>query len=64
MKKKNLKKLSLNKKAISTLDEINGGVNQQEKTVVVSLRPIHCATQNNGCASSVRIWCNVSCFIC
>jgi hypothetical protein len=66
MKKKNLNKLSLNRKAISNLDSdaSKGGTATPVPPTAVSLRPIHCATQNNGCASSVHIWCNVSCYIC
>lgn len=77
MKKKNLNKLSLNKSAVSNLDEITGAqaaptaAPAPVKTnvysncaICITLRPTNCATQNNGCASSVNVWCNVSCFIC
>ena len=74
MKKKNLKKLSLNKKAVSNLDEITGaqvggpvpvGTNVLSGCAIcITLRPINCATQNNQCASSVVAWCNLSCYIC
>jgi len=66
MKKKKINKLSLNKSAISKLnsDGVVGGTAAPIPVGAVSLRPIHCATQNNGCASSVRIWCNASCWIC
>lgn len=78
MKKKNLKKLSLNKNAVSNLDEVSGGLQAQAQipvpvgTNVASgcpdicqpLTNYNCATQNNQCASSVVAWCNVSCWIC
>jgi hypothetical protein len=68
MKKKNLTKLSLNKKAISRLDADipKGGQQTPQPTppVKFSNAPANCATQNNQCPSSVYIWCNVSCFIC
>lgn len=75
MKKKKVNKLSLNKSAVSNLDEVSGGLEANQpvpvKTnaysgcdVCITLRPTNCATQNNQCASSVNYWCNVSCYIC
>jgi hypothetical protein len=73
MKKKNLKKLSLNKNAISNLEKVNGGnpipapatnVASGCPDVCQPLTNYNCATQNNQCASSVVAWCNLSCFIC
>ena len=68
MKKKNLNKLTLNKKAISRLDSDvpKGGQAGPLPTppVPVSIPATACATKNNQCASSVVAWCNLSCFIC
>jgi len=71
MKKKNLKKLSLNKKAISNLDDdlLKGGqagvpTPMPTPPVTISVPGGVCATRNNQCASSVVFWCNVSCYIC
>jgi len=67
MKKKNLKKLSLNKDAISSFAEnAKGGVMHHGPIppTVVSRTPTYCGTQNNECASSVVAWCNLSCWVC
>ncbi len=75
MKKKKINKLSLNKRAVSNLDEVSGGLQVGTPVpvgtrvasgcaVCITLRPINCATQNNQCASSVVAWCNLSCWIC
>jgi hypothetical protein len=68
MKKKNVNKLSLNKKAISRLDANTpkGGQAGPQPTPPVKLTvdPNQCATQNNECPSSVVYWCNISCYIC
>ncbi|AXG71493.1 hypothetical protein KORDIASMS9_03750 [Kordia sp. SMS9] len=68
MKKKNVSKLSLNKKAISRLDANTpkGGQATPLPTppVPISVPGGLCATQNNQCPSSVVYWCNVSCYIC
>lgn len=74
MKKKNLKKLTLNKKAVSNLDKATGGQAGAPTAVPVgtrvasgcpicaTIRPTNCATQNNQCASAG--WLNISCWIC
>ena len=76
MKKKKINKLSLNKKAISNLDEVSGGLQIGTPVpvgtnvasgcpgVCTPLTNFNCATQNNQCASSVVAWCNLSCWIC
>ena len=73
MKKKKINKLSLNKNAISNLDEVSGGLAMPVPvgTNLASgcpdcapLTNYNCATQNNQCASSVVAWCNLSCWIC
>ncbi|WP_046744638.1 hypothetical protein [Kordia zhangzhouensis] len=71
MKKKKISKLALNKSAVSNLEKVNGGNPVPVGTNVASGCPVcapltnnNCATQNNQCASSVYVWCNVSCFIC
>jgi uncharacterized radical SAM superfamily Fe-S cluster-containing enzyme len=75
MKKKNVKKLSLNKNAISNLEKVNGGNPMPVPAPATNVasgcpgmcQPLtnhNCATQNNQCASSVVAWCNLSCFIC
>ncbi|PTX61387.1 hypothetical protein C8N46_10430 [Kordia periserrulae] len=75
MKKKNLKKLTLNKDAVSDLQQVKGGIEEPAPVPATNVasgcpdicQPLtnyNCATQNNQCASSVVAWCNLSCFIC
>ena len=70
MKKKNLKKLSLNKDAISHLDKVNGGL--EANAVGSELRvgsgcpicPVRVSQKATECACPSDGWFNLSCWIC
>ena len=73
MKKKKINKLSLNKSAISSLDELSGGLASPVPVATnlasgcpgcTPLTNNNCPTDNHLCRSSVVAWCNVSCWVC